>query len=403
MLEPQDSTSGSHQKVDWICDCGKTTNLSVCTVVRGNTSSCRKCNQLSAEELRTRKFGKLRIKTPVDLLPGSRTKVIWLCDCGNETQCQPLSVTTGHTTSCGKCFQKSSRHIKKIRTKSNIQHLSDKIPSASVSIVEFIRSLGLEVVQEYLVNGLEYDMFVPSHNLLIGYNGLKWHNFPGSRQRDFIKYKAAIAAGCSHISIFEDEWLRNRSKIENLFRNRLIISKPRNLRPSQCTIRPIPKIECDGFYNAHHYIGTCTAKVHYGVFFENQLMACASFSIPTRQSKHPWELLRMVSHPDYRVHGIWSKLIQKFIADFQPSSIVSFSDNRLFSGAVYEKIGFKFDGDVAPDYFWVKDNRRFHKSGLRKRGIERLSEFTETELRTAQGYHKIWDLGKKRWVIVLSK
>lgn len=41
---------------------------------------------------------------------------------------------------------------------------------------------------------------------------------------------------------------------------------------------------------------------------------------------------------------------------------------------------------------------RFHKSGLRKKSTEDLTK-TETELRTAQGYSKIWDLGKKRWVL----
>ena len=91
-----------------------------------------------------------------------------------------------------------------------------------------------------------------------------------------------------------------------------------------------------------------------------------------------------------------------FIREHSPLSIVSFSDNRLFSGAVYEKIGFKFDGTIPSDYYWVKGIHRHHKSALRKTKEEKLTGLTETQLREAQGYKKIWDLGKKRWVLNCS-
>ncbi|HED37608.1 MAG TPA: hypothetical protein ENI76_05110 [Ignavibacteria bacterium] len=105
----------------------------------------------------------------------------------------------------------------------------------------------------------------------------------------------------------------------------------------------------------------------------------------------------MSSDSKHRVHGIWSKLLKMFIKEYSPSSIVSFSDNRLFSGKVYEKLSFKYDGIIPPDYYWAKGMIRRHKSGLRKTDSEKLTGKTEIELRTAQGYERIWDLGKKRW------
>jgi hypothetical protein len=57
---------------------------------------------------------------------------------------------------------------------------------------------------------------------------------------------------------------------------------------------------------------------------------------------------------------------------------------------------------VDPDYYWCKGQRRFHKSGLRKTEEEKLSGKIEAELREAQGYRKIWDLGKKRWIFQIS-
>jgi hypothetical protein len=77
-------------------------------------------------------------------------------------------------------------------------------------------------------------------------------------------------------------------------------------------------------------------------------------------------------------------------------SVVAYSDNRLFDGGVYRVMGFRLDGDVKPDYYWARGDNRFHKSALRK---PPKCAVTETALRESQGYRKIWDLGKKRWVL----
>ena len=78
-------------------------------------------------------------------------------------------------------------------------------------------------------------------------------------------------------------------------------------------------------------------------------------------------------------------------------SIVTFSDNRLFSGNVYAKIGMVLDGHVKPDYFYTDGRRRYHKSALRKTIEERETGLTEVELRRNQNLYQIYDYGKKRW------
>lgn len=202
--------------------------------------------------------------------------------------------------------------------------------------------------------------------------------------------------------IFEDEWVYNREKVESLLKNKLGVIKSQVIRSSQCEIKIINSREANSFYEQFHYIGKCNPKLSYGVYYNNNLIAAISFSYPTRQSKHQWELVRMVGDSSYRIHGIWSKLLKLFIKEQLPTSIVSFSDNRLFQGSVYEKLGFKFDGNVLPDYYLVKNQKRFHKSALRKKGEEKTSGLTETQLREVQGYKKIWDLGKKRWILECS-
>jgi GNAT superfamily N-acetyltransferase len=265
--------------------------------------------------------------------------------------------------------------------------------------MKFIKSLNIDVESEYKTFGYKYDIFVPKNNLLIEFHGLKWHGSEESKKRDKIKYDLAIKHDYSYLVVYEDEWKYRKESIKNLVKNRLNKFKPISIRPKQCDLRKTSLQEADFLYEQFHYIGKAKSKLNYGAWYKNQLIACMSFKNPTRQSKHDYELVRMVSHPNFRVHGIWTKLLNMFVLEHNLKSIVSFSDNRLFSGKIYEKLGFKFDGLISSDYFWTKNKKRYHKSSLRKKGEEKLSGKTETQLREAQGYYKIWDLGKKRWVI----
>lgn len=448
---PMDLHKGSDKKVEWLCDCGKETSTYVNEVTSDGAKSCGKCSILSAEYFKNAKFGRLKLKIPVDLYPVSHKKVEWICDCGNEALIQAGNVIRGLQISCGYCHiqvrQKYEFHKEKIlklktpifpdqisefitilepiiHTEHPIRALclacksehkpiwgnmrfgraltcgcTSKISKAQIDISYFIKSLNLDALLEYELNNLKYDIFVPSENTLIEYNGLKWHSTENSKIRDLKKYENAINGGYNFIMIFEDEWTQNRSKVENFLKNKFKLKNSTPLRPSKCSLLMVDFLAADTFYEEFHYIGKVKAKINYGVFHEDELIACVSFKNPTRKSKYQWELVRMASNPEFRIHGIWSKIMKRFIVDFKPKSIVSFSDNRLFSGGVYEKIGFKFDGKIRPDYYWVKNQKRHHKSGLRKRSYEKNLNLTEYQIRESQGYKRIWDLGKKRWVV----
>jgi len=87
-------------------------------------------------------------------------------------------------------------------------------------------------------------------------------------------------------------------------------------------------------------------------------------------------------------HAVYSEAINKFVKEFDPESIQYTSDNRL-ADDLPEKLGFKFDFDLSPECFWWKNHKRYP---------ENFSE-TVPELLESTGYKKIWDLGKKRWIL----
>ena len=445
--------AGSNRKITWICDCGKEVNSKIYNVVNGHTKSCGKCNLKDLQFWTTHKFGKLRMKTPELIHLNSHKIVTWICDCGNETNSKISNVTNGITKSCNNCFTtifdwyiKNQDIIKQLVTPIKPEDIpiggvtaleiiykkhvpfkatcpicnrkyqprwdmirqgesitcgctSNSSSTFQIEIFKFINQVCSEAQLEYTLGKFKYDIGIP-HQLVVECHGLRWHSNEYSKKLDKIKYEVAINHQYTYLLIYEDEWLDKKPIFKNLIQNVIHNNQYISIRIKQCEIKQITNQESDPFYEQYHYIGKARAKVHYGVFYQNQLLACISFSKPTRQtSKYEWELIRMCSHSDYQIHGIWSKLLKLFITKYQPSSIVSFSDNRLFTGEVYKKIGFKYDGEVKSDYYWTKNKKRYHKSNLKKTNQEKSTNLTETQLRENQGFSKIWDLGKKRWVI----
>ena len=115
MKYPKDIMSGSGKKEIWACDCGKETIAAIYSVTSGDVKSCGKCNLITAEEMSIRKFGKLRMKYPKDVMPGSKKKEWWLCDCGRESITTIGQVISGKTTSCGRCSMISAEELSKMK------------------------------------------------------------------------------------------------------------------------------------------------------------------------------------------------------------------------------------------------------------------------------------------------
>lgn len=440
----------SHNKIPFRCRCGKTKYIPMDAVTSGRSVTCNECNHIY---LRNGDFycGFIYLGDPIYVGKNSNNKFDFKCRCGKMMKISLNHVTSGSTSSCGNCLQ--SVHDWYVKVKHILLSLSLPITPSSIplggirlletvysmwtpvkascvvcnsehrprfgdiirgksltcgccsyrislpnrEIASFICSLGMDPDLEFEVGGLKYDIAVTNRKLLLELNGIKWHSNPKSRNRDYLKYETAKLNGFSFLSVFEDEWRQKRNVIENIIRNRLGIFPIRKFfRPKDVVVQSVTSQKADDLYDEFHYIGGCNSKLNYGVFVEDVLIGAASFRRPSRQNiKQSFEISRMVMNPCYMVHGIWSHILHRFIKEFTPTSIVSFSDNRLFSGEVYKKMGFTCDGIVPPDYFWTKNNRRFHKSSLRKPpGYYK----TETHLRESEGYQKIWDLGKIRWV-----
>jgi len=204
------------------------------------------------------------------------------------------------------------------------------------------------------------------------------------------------------ILIYSDEFNSSRELFNKIISNKIGSIETRSIRPKDCELRICSNRDVRPFYEKFHYQGHVNSVYHVGVFYDLELIACLSIKRPTRQKSGDWEISRMACNYDFRVHGIWS-YIMKWIKKkgIISGKLITFSDNRLMVGNVYKIMGMTYVSDVKPDYYWVKNSTRFHKSALRKSKAEKDLGKTEVELRSSQGFHKVFDLGKKKWQIII--
>ena len=117
-------------------------------------------------------------------------------------------------------------------------------------------------------------------------------------------------------------------------------------------------------------------------------------------------ITRFCTKQDVVISGLFSKMLKHIIRTTEyHGKVISFSDNRHSNGNLYKECGFQLDKELPPDYFYTKDyHSRLNKTHFRKEKIAKkfnidITGKTEWELMQELGYDRIWDAGKKRWVL----
>ena len=258
----------------------------------------------------------------------------------------------------------------------------------------------------------ELDIFIPSKKIAIEYNGSLFHSeFYKTNAKWHLKEKQDMCSGLGirliHVSDYEDQYV-----IKHTLSHILGMDDTRVFART-CRCEPVNSIIAQYFLDKFHLQGNVTGCKYWGIFHNKELMGVVAFS---KISSHRglsdpsnWELRRLAFKN--RVVGGAGKLLKAFIrATPECKLVTSYSDNRWFTGGVYEKLGFKLVKDCPPDYKYVSrkgNGRVFHKSGFRlkrmsrKHGITFDPALTELENTKNNDYHRIWDCGKKKWELSL--
>ena len=288
-------------------------------------------------------------------------------------------------------------------------HLSHK----ENEIYNFIKEKLTDVKQNdrKIINGKELDIYIPSKQIAIEYNGLRWHSeeFVKDKWYHLNKTLECNNKGIKLLQIFEDEYIEHKDIVLNKISHILGIQQELpNIMGRKCRIEIISKDIAEQFLNDYHIQGYARSTVYLGALYEDKLIAVMTFKQEFKNSLK-WELTRFASDYHYVCQGVGGKMFKWFVKNYNPLEVKSFADRRWTldkESNLYVKLGFELIEELKPEYRYynpkVSKVKRFHKFGFRKQILNRKYGFplsmTETEMVQALGYDRIWDCGLFKFV-----
>lgn len=327
-------------------------------------------------------------------------------------------------SSCGRLFRRSLSSVirgNKDRINPSIicKLCSNQTSTQEDEIYKYLSSLGLKDTDikrndRTIISPLELDFYIPEYKLAIEYNGSYYHS-DNTKQSTYHrdKFRLCEEKGVHLISIYEIDWEENKDKLKDLIKS--FICPLKTIYARECKILSISEKEAEQFYISYHIQGKCIlAKINYGLFYNDELVSVMGFgssAFHNRKSKEgDYELHRFVSKSGLCVVGGASKLLKKFEHDYQPKFLLSYSWNDWFTGKLYEILGFKFDGNVQPDYYWYLNGKSINKRKCRlkdleikypelyKESFEKNARNKEDYIMLSLGAVKVHRSGSKRWI-----
>lgn len=254
----------------------------------------------------------------------------------------------------------------------------------------WVSSLGVKCIAgaRDVING-ELDIYIPSHNVAIEFNGNYWHcELQKPKHYHESKSLACEEKGIRLIHVFEHEWTDERTRpiVESIIKSALGIFE-RKLFARKCVVKHITSDEAAQFLHDNHLQGARRAKLSYGLFFGDELVQMMSFS-HNGQYKC-WEIIRSCTKNNTLVVGGLSKLLSCFKNEIQPNAIFSYCDYNKYNGKGYETLGMNFIGVTGPDLRW------YMSDGLvLPRSPHRNEELSKTAVA------KIWGAGSKKYLLI---
>lgn len=269
--------------------------------------------------------------------------------------------------------------------------------------------LGIPAVynSKTVISPLELDVYIPSKNTAIEFNGNYWHSdeyIDKNYHRD--KTLNCTKKGIRLIHIFEYEWTDERKNriIRNIIRNTLTDNST-IIYARNTLIKEIDTEKYKDFCNKYHLQGYASANIMLGCFHNNELLGIISFGKSRFNKDYEYELIRLCWRNDVKVIGGSEKLFSYFKNNYRPKSIITYCNISKFTGNVYTRLGFVVCELTEPSYVWTKNKfnetlsrYQTQKHKLIEKGLG-TQEQTEDEIMKSLGYLKIYDCGnlKLEW------
>lgn len=327
------------------------------------------------------------------IYPHKNNIIQFKCMCGNE-ESHP--------------YQTYKYRIRNFNTPCSLcSNIKSNISNKEKNLKDFLEEFAL--IQTNLRNIIppkELDFFIPDKKIAIEFNGIYWHTEEKGKDKNYHLSKTLLCKNndVELIHIFEDEWDLKKDIVKSRLKSKLGINNKIYARKTK--VVEISSNDAKEFCDLNHIQGGVFSKINLGLELDNEIVAVMSFSKPniTRgksKDNYDYELIRFCNKLDTNVIGGASKLFKYFIKKYNPQTIISYSDNRWGNGSLYNILGFEFNKNTSPNYWYVKNGHRYHRYNFTKHKLIEKGynkNKSESQIMTELGYGKIWDCGHAKWV-----
>lgn len=256
-----------------------------------------------------------------------------------------------------------------------------------------------EIIQSYR-DGLEIDVYLPDLKIGFEFNGLYWHSESRkSKNYHLEKTNYFKDRDIRIIHIWEDDWTFSRDVIKSQINNWLGLIRNR-IWARNCRVRVIENSGMTKeFLNKNHIQGYINSTLTLGLYNNDILVSLMKFDHYEGRKKmqeKDWNLSRFCNRLNTNVVGGASKLLDYFIKEYNPSRIISYADVSWSTGKLYYTLGFNKVSDSQPDYKYILNEKRVHKSRYKKSNLI-VPNISESRYTKSQGINRIWDCGKLKF------
>lgn len=318
-----------------------------------------------------------------------------------------------------KCLSCNTTHSRELTNKrwSNIYcpecFKDPNISKEEKSVLNYIKeNYTGEIIENYKIENLELDIFLPEVKLGIEYNGILWHTFGtkfpqnyekenNQKYKHYNKTKKCFDMGIKLLHINSDEWLDSNKK--EIWKSILLnnLNKSKKIYARKCElVENVKYVESRNFLDENHLQGNVNSPIRIGLYYENELICLMTFSKPRFSKNYEYELIRFCNKKNHQVIGGASKIFKFFVEKYRPKNVISYADLRYSDGKLYKNLKFEFLKFSGIDYFYInpsnmqKINRIHAQKHKLKKFLRKFDEnLSEFENMCSNNYRRFWNCG----------
>lgn len=317
-----------------------------------------------------------------------------------------------HNIKCGEHIFKIStnlfysRYYRKSKICTICNNIEDTKSQSEKELFEFIESHYDGEIQQSYRDGLEIDIYIPELKIGFEFNGLYWHSTQFKEKNYHLnKTNYFKDRGIKIIHIWEDDWNLKKNIIKSIILNK--INKSNRIFARKTYIKEITdRKSIKHFLSENHLQGfSNNIKICIGLYQNDELVSIMAFDNLEGRNRMVggFNISRFCNKLNTSIIGGASKILNFFIKKYKPNYIISYADYALSDGLLYQSLGFSIIGNSYPDYTYVINGNRKHKSNYKKEklGIKGKS-ISENEFMKKMDIYRIYDCGKIKFKMMLT-